>query len=72
VGLAHIDTRATVTMIRRRLCALDTKIADVQDNIVKLNAFVKAQQDALTATRGEKTQDLLVNLFMAYMAYGLQ
>jgi hypothetical protein len=67
VGLAHIDTRATVTMIRRRLCALDTKITDVQDNIVELNAFVKAQQDALTA-RGEKTEDLLVNLFTAYMA----
>jgi hypothetical protein len=67
VGLAHIDTRATVTMIRRRLCALDTKMTDVQDNIVELNAFVKTQQDSLTA-RGEKMEDLLVNLFMASMA----
>jgi hypothetical protein len=45
---------------------LDHKIADVQDIIVELNLFVKAQQDALT-TMGERTKDLLVNLFTAYM-----
>jgi hypothetical protein len=66
LGLAHVNTCATVTMIRRRLSSLDTKIADVQDNIVDLNSFVKAQQDALT-NRGERTEDLLVNLLTAYM-----
>ena len=69
VGLAHVDTRATVTVIRTRLSSLDTKMSDVQDNIVELNQFVKAQQDGLTA-RGERTDDLLVNLFKAYRACG--
>jgi hypothetical protein len=66
VGLAHVDTCATVTVICCLLSLLDHKIANVQDNIIKLNLFVKAQQDALTA-RGEQTKDLLVNLFTAYM-----
>jgi hypothetical protein len=52
VGLAHVNTCATVTVICHCLSSLDTKIANVQDNIVELNSFVKAQQDALTA-RGE-------------------
>jgi hypothetical protein len=65
VGLAHIDTRATITVIRTRLSSLDVKIADFQDNIVDLNAYVKNQTDSLHA-RGETTNDLLVNLFKAY------
>jgi hypothetical protein len=65
-GLAHVDTCATVTVICRRLSSLDHKIADVQDNIVQLNLFIKAQQDALTA-RGEQSEDLLLSLFTAYM-----
>jgi hypothetical protein len=55
-----------VTVICRHLSSLDHKIADLQDNTVELNLFVKAQQDALTA-RGEQTKDLLINLFTAYM-----
>ena len=69
VGLAHIDTRATVTVIRTRLSSLDTKIAELQDNILELNQFVKTQLEALEA-RGETTTDLLVNLFKAYKACG--
>jgi uncharacterized coiled-coil protein SlyX len=69
VGLAHIDTRATVTVIRTRLSSLDTKIAELQDNIIELNQFVKTQTDGLEA-RGETTEDLLVNLFKAYKACG--
>ena len=67
VGIAHLDTRATVTVIRTRLSSLDTKISDLQDNIIELNEFVKAQQAGLEA-RGERTDDLLVNLFKAYKA----
>jgi hypothetical protein len=67
VGIAHLDTRATITVIRTRLSSLDTKMADVQDNIIELNAFVKLQQAGLEA-RGQKTDDLLVNLFKAYKA----
>lgn len=69
VGLAHIDTRATVTVIRTRLSSLDTKISEVQDNITDLNEFVKTQMDELGA-RGQRTDDLLVNLFKAYKACG--
>jgi hypothetical protein len=57
-----------VTVICCCLSSLDHKIANVQDNIVELNLFVKVQQDALTA-RGEQTEDLLVNLFTAYMTW---
>jgi hypothetical protein len=64
VGIAHLDTRATVTVICTRLSSLDTKILDVQDNIIELNAFVQLQQAGLEA-RGERTDDLLVNLFKA-------
>jgi hypothetical protein len=67
VGIAHVDTRATITVIRTRLSSLDTKMADLQDNVKELNQYVKAQQDGLTA-RGERTDDLLVNLFKAYRA----
>lgn len=69
VGLAHIDTRATVTVIRTRLSSLDTKISEVQDNITDLNQYVKTQMDELGA-RGQRTDDLLVNLFKAYKACG--
>ena len=69
VGLAHIDTRATVMVIRTRLSSLDTKLVELQDNIIELNQFVKTQTDGLEA-RGETTEDLLVNLFKAYKACG--
>jgi hypothetical protein len=65
VGLAHIDTLATVATIRISLLSLDSKIAEFQDNIVALNTFVKTQTDGLKA-RGEKSDDLLTNLFKGY------
>jgi hypothetical protein len=69
VGLAHIDTRATVAVLRTRLSSLDIKIVKLQDKIVELNQFVKTQTSGLEA-RGEQTSDLLVNLFKAYKACG--
>jgi hypothetical protein len=58
-----------VTVIRTRLSSLDTKIVELQDNIPELNVFIKTQTQGLEA-RGEKTDDLLVNLFKAYKACG--
>jgi len=65
VQKSHIDTRATVTVIRTRLSSLDAKIADFSDDIVEFNKYVKTQRTNLEA-RGEKTLDLLVNLFKGY------
>jgi hypothetical protein len=65
VGLAHIDTLATVATIRISLTSLDSKIAEFQDNIVALYTFVKTQTDGLEAG-GEKSNNLLTNLFKGY------
>ena len=65
IQLSHIDTNATITMIRTRLSSLDVKMATLQDNIVEFNEYVKAQVIGLSA-RGEHTNDLLVNLFKGY------
>ena len=67
IQLSHIDTNATITMIRTRLSNLDVKMAELQDDIVQFNEFVKAQVIHLGA-RGERTTDLLVNLFKGYKA----
>ena len=63
--IAHIDTRATVTVIRTSLSKLDSKMEQLQDNVIEFNEFVKTQRGALSA-RGEKTLDLLTNLFKGY------
>ena len=65
IQLAHIDTRATINIIRSSLTTLDMKMSNLQDNITEFNEFVKTQRAALIA-RGETTQDLLVNLFKGY------
>jgi hypothetical protein len=67
IRLSHIDTRATVTVIRTRLSSLDSKIAYLQDDIVAFNEYVRLQRVSLEA-RGERTLDLLVNLFKGYKA----
>jgi hypothetical protein len=67
VGLAQIDTRATVSVVRNNLTRLDTKVVELEDNITSLNEFVKSQMAILRA-RGETTNDLLTNLFKGYRA----
>jgi len=62
---AHVDTRATSTVIRMNLSSLDTYIQSINSNISTFNEYVRAQVYSLAA-RGEETQDLLVNLFKAY------
>ena len=57
MGIAHLDTRATVTVIRTHLLSLNMKISELQDNKIELNEFVKAQQAGLEA-RGKRTDDL--------------
>jgi hypothetical protein len=51
------------------LASLDIKIVELQDNIVKLNQYVKTQTMGLEA-RGEQSNNLLVNHFKAYKACG--
>ena len=67
VQLSHIDTNATITMIRTRLSSLDVKMSELQDDIIQFNEFVKTQVSGLNA-RGQQTEDLLVNLFKGYKA----
>jgi hypothetical protein len=67
IQLAHINTRVTFTVIRSRLSSLNSKMVYLQDDITQFNEFVKMQRVSLEA-RGERTLDLLVNLFKGYKA----
>jgi hypothetical protein len=67
ISLAYIDTQATSAFIRTELTRMDTKIASLNYDIKKFNAWVKGQVSALAA-RGETTSDLIVNLFKGYEA----
>ena len=64
---SHIDTNATTTSIRNKLSGLDTYISTVGHDITKFNAYVQMLIKSLE-TRGEKTHDLLANLFKGYAA----
>ena len=63
----HLDTNATITSIRQRLASLDTYLSTVDYDIGKLNMYVKAMLDQLAA-RGERSTDMLSNLFTGYLA----
>lgn len=64
---SHLDTHATVTTIRTQLSTLDTYVHTIGCNILKLNQYVKQLVTNLQA-RGETTNNLLVNLFKAYLS----
>ena len=64
---SHLDTNATTQNIRSKLNNLDTYVASIGNDITKLNSYVKILCLNLAA-RGEKTEDLLTNLFRAYLA----
>ena len=64
---SHLDTNATSASIRRKLTDLDKYIPTVGHDIVKFNTYVKLLVDGLRS-RGERTEDLLVNLFKGYLA----
>ena len=65
VSLAHVDTEATVMVLRQRLADLHVYIMDINADIAKFNFYVDETLRALHA-RGEQTLDLLPNLFKAY------
>mmetsp|Transcript_35132 Transcript_35132/g.52225 ORF Transcript_35132/g.52225 Transcript_35132/m.52225 type:complete len:128 (+) Transcript_35132:539-922(+) len=64
---SHIDTNATTSMIRLQLTQLDTYLPTVGHDILKFKAYVGMLVEGL-ASRGEKTHDLLANLFKGYAA----
>jgi hypothetical protein len=65
--VAHVDTRATVTQVRTKLSSLDKTMKDMDSEIEKFNDHVLTLATKLQS-RGEATQDLLVNLFKGYKA----
>lgn len=62
-----IDTNATTSTIRLRLSNLDKYLPTVGYDIAKFNQYVQQQVKSLSA-RGERTQDLLTNLFKGYLS----
>ena len=64
---SHLDTKATVASIRESMTGLSDYIVSVNCDIEKFNQHVMQLQEGLSA-RGEKSDDLLVHLFNAYMA----
>ena len=64
---SHLDTNATSASIRTKLTDLDRYLPSIGHDILKFNTYVKLLVDGLRS-RGETTQDLLVNLFKGYMA----
>ena len=64
---SHLDTNATTQSIRTKLSNLDRYIVTIGNDITKFNGYVKGLVYSLAA-RGERTEDLLLNLFKGYQA----
>ena len=64
---SHLDTNATTQSIRTKLSNLDRYIVTIGNDITKFNGYVKGLVQSLAA-RGERTEDLLSNLFKGYQA----
>ena len=64
---SHLDTNATTNSIRTQLSNLDEYITTIGCDIIKFNEHVKRLLEQLNAHGGE-TQDLLTNLFKAYVS----
>jgi hypothetical protein len=64
---AIIDTRATSSLLRENLSSLDTYMATIKSNIEEFNEYVKQNYEGLLA-RGERCDDIMINLFKGYMA----
>lgn len=64
---SHVDSNASTTSIRTKLSKLDEYMAKSGSDITKFNQYVLLLLSALSA-RGERTEDLLVNLFKGYAA----
>jgi hypothetical protein len=64
---SHLDTNATTQSIRTKLSNLDIYINTINSDITKFNGYVKGLILSLKA-RGQRTEDLLKNLFKGYLA----
>ena len=64
---SYLDTNATTTSIKMKLSNLDEYMRKNDNDISKFNQHVKLLSQALAA-RGERSSDLLVNLFKGYLA----
>jgi hypothetical protein len=64
---AVIDTRATSSFFRENLTSLDAYITTIDSNIELFNQYVNINRAGLQA-RGETTDDLIINLFKAYLS----
>jgi hypothetical protein len=67
ISESHVDTNATLRLLRARLNNLDEYMSTVDSDITKFNQHVNNLLDSLAA-RGAKTEDLLSNLFKGYAA----
>jgi hypothetical protein len=63
---ANMDTRETASQLRENLTNLHSYISTIDSNIEMFNQHVKVNRDDLTA-RGESSDDLIINLFKAYL-----
>ncbi len=64
---SHVDSNAITTSIRTKLSKLDEYMAKSGSDNTKFNQYVLLLLSALSAC-GERTEDLLVNLFKGYGA----
>ena len=62
---AVINTRSTHNYLRENLTNLYTYMYTVNPDIEKFNQYVKANVDGLKS-RGERTDDLMINPFKTY------
>jgi hypothetical protein len=67
IELASIDMPATTRFVRSRLMKLDEYMVTCNSNIEAFNRYVRDQVNSLRA-RGEDNLDLVVNLFIGYLA----
>lgn len=67
IQISHIDTHATTQSVRLKLSQLDSYMTTIGNDIKKFNPYVHMNLQRLHA-RGEKTVDLLTNLFKGYLA----
>ena len=61
----HIDTDATVKIVRKNLSLFDSYMVKINSDIDKFNRYVYANIMQLNA-RGCTTMDLMANLFKGY------
>lgn len=68
---SHVDTKATVRLIRESMSAMDTLMEECHSNIATFNNHVRRQIASLAA-RGESSSDIIPNLFKGYAKAGDQ